>query len=133
MKTLQVLATAMVCAVLSACDSGGLQSKFNVESDDVLVKQVLPEIRQACPGLDKYSGQFESVRVEHNYRTTIAFDIPDAARLPDGYKADGHTCFLEVDDDGSLLLIEKAACKSVCLDQTDVPEGQMKLLLGDSP
>lgn len=133
MKTLQVCAAAMMCAMLYGCDSGSVQATFNVESDDVLVKKVLPDIRQACPGLDKYAGQFEAVRVEHNYRTAIAFDIPEAARLPDGYKAGGHTCFLEVDDDGSVLFIEKAACKSVCLDQTDVPEGQMKLQLGGGP
>jgi hypothetical protein len=133
MNAKQACVAVSVCVMLYGCDSGSTQATFSVASDDPLVEKALPGIRQACPGLDKYAGQFESVRVESQYRTAVVFDIPDAARLPDAYKAGGNTCFLEVDDKGSALYIEKLACKSVCLDQVDVPEGQLKLPLGGGP
>ncbi|HBO9849869.1 TPA: hypothetical protein L5F86_001576 [Pseudomonas aeruginosa] len=133
MNATQVCVAVAVCGMLYGCDSGNTQATFSVASDDPLVEKALPSIRQACPGLDKYAGQFESVRVESQYRTAVVFDIPDAAHLPDAYAAGGHTCFLEIDDNGNALYIEKLACKSVCLDQVDVPEGQLKLPLGGGP
>lgn len=133
MNATRACMAVVVCGVLYGCDSGSSQVTFGVTSDDPLIEKTLPSIRQACPGLDKYAGQFESVRVESQYRTAVVFDIPDAARLPDAFKAGGHTCFLEIDDNGSTLFIEKLACKSVCLDQVDVPEGQLKLPLGRGP
>lgn len=133
MNAMQACVSIAVCGMLYGCDTGSTLTTFGVTSDDPLVGKALPGIRQACPGLDKYAGQFESVRVESHYRTAVVFDIPEAARIPDAYKAGGHTCFLEIDGDGSTLYIEKLACKSVCLDQFDVPEGQLKLPLGRGP
>ncbi|WP_165672235.1 hypothetical protein [Metapseudomonas otitidis] len=133
MNATQICVAIAACGLLYGCDSGNTQTTFGVTADDQLVRKALPSIRQACPGLDKYADQFESVRVENQYRTTVVFDIPDAARIPSAYKAGGHTCFLEIDDKGSTLFIEKLACKSVCLDQVDVPEGQLKLPLGGGP
>lgn len=102
---------------------------FNINTDNELVLKTLPATRMACPGLDKYAGDFQDVRVENHYRTTIVFHVPDQSRIPDAYKAGGHNCFIEIEGDGSAILIEKLACKSVCLNQLDVPDGQLKLTL----
>lgn len=102
---------------------------FTVDTQDELVLKTLPATRLACPGLNRYADRFEKVRVEPQYRTAIAFHIPEQSGIPDAYKAGGHNCFIEIESDGSAVLIEKMACKSVCLDQTEVPEGQLKLPL----
>ena len=113
--------------VLSVCEQASASSVFSVSSDDPLVMKTLPAIRQVCPGLDKYSQAFESVRVEENFRTSILFDIPELARIPDAYKAGGHTCYIEIDSKGKSVFIEKLACKSICLDQLNTPNGQLKI------
>lgn len=119
---------------LSACEKAFASSVFSVPSDDPLVMKALPAIRQACPGLDKYSQSFENTRVEDNFRTSILFNIPEQARIPEAYKAGGHTCYIEIDSKGNSIFIEKLACKSVCLDQLTTPKGQLKIDLpqGDS-
>jgi nitrous oxide reductase len=118
---------------LMGCDKDQPQSTtFTVVTDDPKVNTALPAVRQACPGLDTYSSQFANTRVQQQFRTAIVFDIPDTARLPDAYKAAGHTCYLEIDSAGKTLFIEKQACKSVCLDQLDTPQGQLSLPLAEA-
>lgn len=122
---------ALAIGMLAACggDAPEQPAAFNVVTKDKLTLASLPSIRQACPGLDKYAGSFRNTRVEEQYRTTIAFDVNDRNTIPELYKAAGHSCFVEIEKDGSVILIEKKACKSVCLDQLDVPDGQLKLTL----
>ncbi|TBV10238.1 hypothetical protein DNK08_07105 [Stutzerimonas kirkiae] len=102
-------------------------SVFNVDTQDELVIKSLPATRQACPGLNRYASDFQDIRVEQQYRTTIVFHIPERSGIPDAYKAGGHNCFLEIEGDGSAIFLEKLACKSVCLDKVDVPDGQLRL------
>lgn len=102
---------------------------FSVNTQDKLVTNALPAIHQACPGLNKYADDFQDVRVEEQFRTTIVFQIPEHNSIPEAYKADGHNCFVEIEGDGRSIVIEKLACKSVCLDRLDVPDGQLKLKL----
>ncbi len=104
-------------------------SIFNGESQDALVMKTLPAIRQACPGLDVYSGDFLNLRVQNNHRTTIAFDIPETAKLPPLFGANGHSCFIEISSEGKDIIIDKAPCKSVCLNRSQVPDGQLILPL----
>jgi len=122
---------ALAIGVLAAC--GGEAPKqpavFSVSTKDELVLTSLPSIRQACPGLDKYAGSFQNARVEEQFRTSIVFDINERNTIPESYKAGGHSCFVEIEKDGSAILIEKKACKSVCLDRLDTPDGQLKLPL----
>lgn len=126
---------ALVAALLAGCGEEQAQQAvsapplFTVDTQDELVLKSLPAIRQACPGLNKYAADFENARVEQQYRTSIVFHIPERSSIPDSYKAAGHNCFIEIEGDGSAILIEKLACKSVCLDQLSVPEGQLKLPL----
>lgn len=112
---------------LSGCEKAVSTSTFSVSSDDPLVMKMLPAVRQACPGLDKYSQFFENVRVEEQFRTSILFDVPESASIPDSYKAGGHTCYIEIDSKGKSIFIEKLACKSICLDQLKTPDGQLKI------
>ncbi|KAB0531346.1 MULTISPECIES: hypothetical protein [Pseudomonas] len=112
---------------LSGCEIAAAFSVFSVPSDDPLVIKMLPAVRQVCPGLDKYSQEFERVRVEENFRTSILFDVPESASIPDAYKAGGHTCYIEIDSKGRSIFIEKLACKSICLDQLETPDGQLKI------
>ncbi len=122
---------AVAFSALAACggDAPKQTTVFSVPTKDELVLASLPSIRQACPGLDKYSGSFQGNRVEKLFRTTIVFDINERNSIPEPYKASGHSCYVEIEKDGSAILIEKKACKSVCLDQLDVPDGQLKLSL----
>ncbi|MDH1007404.1 hypothetical protein N5J43_00725 [Pseudomonas nicosulfuronedens] len=122
---------ALTLGVLAAC--GGEEPKqpaeFSVSTQDELVLTSLPSIRQACPGLDKYAGSFQNARVEPQFRTAIVFDINERNAIPAPYKAGGHSCFIEIEKDGSAILVEKLACKSVCLDRVDVPDGQLRIAL----
>jgi hypothetical protein len=124
-----ILAAAL--GMLTACggDAPKQPTVFNVPTKDELVLASIPAIRQACPGLDKYAGSFQGTRVEDQFRTTIVFDVSERNTIPEPYKATGHSCFIEIEKDGSAILIEKKACKSVCLDQLDVPDGQLKISL----
>lgn len=123
--TLKVLGFSLL--TLLACEKASASSAFSVSSDDSLVIKALPAIRQVCPGLDKYSQEFENIRVEDNFRTSILFDIPKPVHIPNAYKAGGHTCYIEIDSKGKSIFIEKLACKSVCLDQFNTPDGQLKI------
>lgn len=129
MKNWSMALVALAPLALLGCGAESASSVFTVTSNDPLVSKALPAIRQACPGLDTYSSQFKQIRVENNYRTAVVFDIPEAARIPDAYKAYGHTCFIEIAPDGSGIFVEKMACKSVCLDQVNTPDGQLKIAL----
>ncbi|MFD2645115.1 hypothetical protein [Pseudomonas japonica] len=104
-------------------------SVFTVETKDDLVRKALPATRLACPGLDRYASQFDNVRVEKHFRTSIVFHIPEDSTVPESYKAGGQNCFVEIEDDRSAIVVEKLACKSVCLDKLNVPDGQLKLEL----
>lgn len=117
----------LVWLMLAGC--GGSESVFEVSTDNTLVNDLLPKIRQACPGLDAYSSEFVNIRVQDNYRTTIAFDIPQSAKLPPYFMAEGHSCYVEIGGDGAEVFVEKGACKSVCLNRSQVPEGQLVLPL----
>jgi len=113
---------------LSGCGKeSSVPSVFAVSSDDQVVIKSLPGVRQVCPGLDKYAQTFRNIRVEDHFRTSIIFDVPETARIPDAYKAGGHTCYVEIDSAGKSIFIEKLACKSICLDQLNAPEGQLKI------
>ncbi|WP_405119198.1 hypothetical protein [Pseudomonas leptonychotis] len=116
-------------AALALVGCGSETSVFDVTTDDPFINSALPKIRQSCPGLDRYSGQFSNVRVEAGYRTAIVFDIPNSAKLPPLYNAGGHSCFVEIAPDGQGIFIEKDACKSICLDRSQVQEGQLALPL----
>lgn len=128
MKKQAFLAAALL---LTGCgdESAKKEVIFKVATQDALVLQTMPAIRHACPGLDRYAADFQAVRVEEQFRTTIAFDVPERNGVPEHYKASGHSCFVEIEKDGSAIFIEKKACKSLCLDRLDVPDGQLKLSL----
>lgn len=102
---------------------------FDVSTKNERVTASLPSIRQACPGLDRYAGSFQGIRIEEQFRTTIVFDISKRNAIPARYEATGHTCFIEIDNDESAIFIEKNACKSVCLDKLEVPDGQLRISL----
>lgn len=124
-RSLEVIGFSLL--VLSACQSVLASSVFSVSSEDPLIINTLPAIRQACPGLDKYSQAFENIRVEDNFRTSVVFDVQESNTIPEAYKASGHTCYIEVDSKGKNIFIEKLACKSICLDQMKTPDGQLKI------
>ncbi|MCC8420907.1 hypothetical protein [Photorhabdus thracensis] len=105
---------------------------FSIATDDPAINQLLPTIRKMCPGLDKYADQFTDITVyENSYpsRTTIKFHIDENAKLPNDYMANGNNCFLDIEDNETVLSISKSACQSVCLDQQNVPSGTLKLKL----
>lgn len=113
--------------VLSGCGEKATIPEFKVVSDSPLVGKALPAIRQACPGLDKYSQALKNIRVQDNFRTSILFDVTESASIPDAYKVGGHTCYVEIDSTGKSIFIEKLGCKSLCLDQLNTPDGQLKI------
>ncbi|WP_052760868.1 MULTISPECIES: hypothetical protein [Photorhabdus] len=105
---------------------------FSIATDDPAINQLLPTIRKMCPGLDKYADQFTDITVyENSYlsRTTIKFHIDENTKLPNDYIADGNNCFLDIEDNETVLSISKSACQSVCLDQQNVPGGTLELKL----
>ena len=116
---------------LSGCGAGSGSTEFKVVTRDSVVTSALPAIRKVCPGLDKYAAQFSNLRVEQQFRTAILFEVSNSSKIPDAYKAGGHTCFIEIDADGNNIFIEKNACKSVCQDQLTTSEGQLKLSLAE--
>ncbi|MDG9783687.1 hypothetical protein [Metapseudomonas otitidis] len=117
-------------ALLGGCSEEAQQaSSFNVVTQNPLVIEALPSIRQACPGMDIYSSELKNVTVQEYYRTTIVFDVPETAKLPPLFRAGGHTCFIEIDSDGKGIFIDKGPCKSICLNRSQVPEGQLALPL----
>lgn len=122
---------ALVSIVLSGCGVESGPAEFKVLTSDTVVTNALPSIRKACPGLDKYAAQFSNIRVEQQFRTAILFEVSNSSKIPDAYKAGGHTCFIEVDSGGKNIFIEKMACKSICQDQIAPPDGQLKLSLGE--
>jgi len=113
--------------ILAGC--GSSDTIFEVPTDNALVKGSLQSIRQVCPGLDAYSSELTNIKVQNNIRTTIAFDIPAPAKMPPAFMAGGQSCFLELGADGKQVIIEKDACKAVCLNRAQVPDGQMVLSL----
>lgn len=119
----------LVILVLSGCGVESGPAEFKVITSDSVVTSALPAIRKVCPGLDKYASQFSNIRVEQQFRTAIVFEVSSSSKIPEAYKAGGHTCFIEVDADGKNIFIEKKACKSVCQDQVTTPDGQLKFSL----
>lgn len=93
------------------------QQKFTVSTDNETVNKLLPSIRTALPGLDKYAIQFRDVSVEQNYWLTIKFHVPDDAKIPNDYMTFGHNCFIEINKEGTAVKIPKAPCKALMLDQ----------------
>ena len=94
---------------------------FAVKTDKPLVNEMLPYIKEVCPGLDKYAPQFTDIHIEENRLTTIAFHIPDNAKIPHSYVAQGHNCFIEIEADGTSIVVPKEACQSVCMDTVHDP------------
>ncbi|MGF6098876.1 hypothetical protein [Pseudomonas sp. 18175] len=134
MKTRNLGVSILSLLALAGCESEKASSEFAVEKNSTLEPSTIVAIRQACPGLDKYAWQFKNIRIEKLFRRSILFDVPERSRIPDAYKAGGHTCYLEVSSDDKTLFIEKLACKSICLDQLNTPAGQLKLpLTGEQP
>ncbi|MBT2294531.1 hypothetical protein [Pseudomonas fluorescens] len=127
MNTRILVLTGLSLLHLTGCGKESPPSVFTVTSNDELVVNTLPAIRDACPGLDKYAQSFENVRVGGHFRTAILFDVPESITIPATYQAGGHTCYIEIDSDGKTIYIEKLACKSICLDQLDTPDGQLKI------
>ena len=121
----------VVLLALAGCGAESDPPEFKVLTSDAVVTNALPAIRKVCPGLDKYSAQFSNVRVEQQFRTAILFEVSNSSKIPDAYKAGGHTCFVEIDDEGKNIFIEKMACKSICQDQTTTADGQLKLSLAE--
>ncbi|MFE8048769.1 hypothetical protein [Brenneria goodwinii] len=93
---------------------------FSITTDDPVINQLLPAVRHVLPGLDKYSEQFQEKVIEHNRFLTIKFHIPDNANIPGEYIANGHNCFIEINDDRTGMKIPKSACQSTLFDRQDV-------------
>ncbi len=122
----------LTVTMLAACSPDTEKTEFRVDTSNALVKSSLPSIRKACPGLDKFASELGAVRIQENLRTTLVFDVPDSAQVPSDYKAAGNTCFIEIEGDGKSAVIEKAACKAICLDRIESPGKQLVLnLAGD--
>jgi hypothetical protein len=98
-----------------------------------LLRQVLPQIEAHCPGLMQYWDALEFVEVQPDqaYHTGPGTHLPDwvevtwlvfqvqdtEGRIPAQYRAQGHTCRLGVDADGTALIIPKGACQSLFFDR----------------
>ena len=103
-------------------------SSFSIETDNLIVKNELPFIRQQCPGLDKYAVNFERNGVSDDSLrsvTTIQFHIKEDNNIPSEYTASDHNCFLFISNDTHEVKISKSACQSVCFDKTNVPGGDL--------
>lgn len=129
-KTGLIFLLALALFGLEGCGGESDHPEFRIITSNSLIKTALPAIRGVCPGLDKYAPQFSNLRVEQQFRAAITFEVSNSSKIPDAYKAGGHTCFIEVDDDGKNIFIEKKACQSLCLDKVSTPDGQLKLSLG---
>lgn len=128
MRQLIFISTFLFLHLLVGCDKSDKEntpvnatvtnaSVFTVNTDNTLVQKTLPTIRQLCPGLDKYAGEFSDINVDDGYyfRTTLKFHIDENAKIPNEYAAQGNNCFIDINDD-STVTIHKSACQSVCLD-----------------
>lgn len=122
-----LLPLAILVFTLSACgddtdereeDTKNTQeTSFRVQTDNETVKNLLPAIRYAFPGLDRYANQFRDIHVEENYWLTIRFYIPNDAKIPNEFLSQGNNCFIEINNDKTAVKVPKSACKSVALDR----------------
>ena len=129
--------TPLVAFVLFGC---GQQQSFDIAVPDTLdpkAKQVLqeawPKVKKACVGLDRHAKALQFEGIQNNYSIAVVFRVPEqSSSIPDRFMAAGHTCYLEVSQDGKQLTVAKEGCKAVCLDrqiQQDDPTGQGNLEL----
>lgn len=114
----------LLISILVGCDESSSvntaphkSTVFAVDTTNATVNKLLPSIRLALPGLDKYSEQFQNISVQQNYWLTIEFHIPDDANLPTDYMAFGHNCFIEINKEGTAIKVPKRPCKAIMLDR----------------
>jgi len=91
-----------------------------------LIQQKWGGVKNACPGLQKYSTSLTYDGIDENFdyapqdaqRIDVKFTIPnDSGTIPRNYLAAGHCCFFGISRDGTTALISKRPCQSICLDK----------------
>lgn len=90
---------------------------FQVETDNPTINELLPTIRARLPGLDKYAAEFRNIRVENQHFLTIIFQIPQKTAVPPEYMSQGHTCFIQINEDRTAVHLPKINCLQLMFDR----------------
>jgi hypothetical protein len=123
-----VLVLLLVLTVSAGCGSENSTNSFkiNLPKDPALLtktRAVLPAVLNACPGLNKYAGDFSVAEVglgsmrDYEGGIEITFAVTDRPHeLPSSIRTRsmGQTCYLNVKPDGSKIYIGKSGCHSIC-------------------
>ena len=99
-------------------------------SDDnkKLLSESWVKIKKACMGFDRYADSMIFDGIENNFRLTIKFKISGNS-IPDYYAGNGHTCYYEINKNGTELIIAKNVCQSICLDKDSKAKSDIKIPL----
>ena len=81
-----------------------------------------PKIKKKLSGIYKYGDVIQFKGIEESYypvnkRITLNFSIPERSRIPADYKAWGHNCFIDINENGKSISIAKRACQTFFLDK----------------
>ncbi|HCN46572.1 MAG TPA: hypothetical protein DIT18_13710 [Pseudomonas sp.] len=90
---------------------------FQIKTDNATVNRMLPALRAALPGLDKYGAYFENVKVEEGDYLDITFRIPYDTPVPPAYGPFMDHCTIRFSEDLKAVAITKHNCKSVVFDR----------------
>lgn len=124
MKIITIILAALLA---TACTDSHHQSfQLAAPKDATLyakAKTVLPKLLKACPGLDRYAGDFSpasiSKSVMRDYEGGLEFMFttstsPKQLPPPLNIRSAGHNCDITVSADSSRAYIAKRACASIC-------------------
>lgn len=124
MKTITVIIAALLMA---ACTDSNRQSFQVVQPQDATLnaktETVLPKLLKACPGLNRYAGDFSPASVNESqmrgYEGGVEFVFKVATRPqqlppPLNIRSADNNCYIFVSANGSRAYIGKSACASIC-------------------
>lgn len=106
-------------------------SVFNIKTSDKIIEASVPALRSMFPGLNKYSDGLHSVS-SYRQKTgwhTLKFTVSAQAIVPEGYSVKGKTCYININPDGSYARVLTAPCRSLLLDQQDIPGSKYRFIL----
>jgi hypothetical protein len=100
-----------------------------------LLEYSWPRVLKACPGLNKYQSELTVLKVDDLLdsqfglnRIDVEIVVNENAKIPRGYRANGHHCYLMVSADGTDLSISKRACASLCADKNFFDQSNKALM-----
>lgn len=106
-------------------------SAFTVDTSDDVINASLTALRNAFPGLDKYSRDLLSVSTykQKSGWHTLKFTVSPQTSAPESYRVGGKTCYINIHPEGDYARVATDPCQSLVLDQQDTPHNKYRFML----